>query len=665
MPARLSSETARLVGLDGYKILDTSPEQSFNDLREIAAAICNVSISFVSFVSGDRQWFKAEEGLGFREASRELSLCALALESKQTLIVPDIHQDPRFASHASVLGGPEIRFYACAPLLEANGHVLGTICVIDTEPRTLTKQQIAALEALARQAVMLLSRRTLVVENAEPASGTTRALQADMQSREQLRVAMDSAGLASWYFDPARNIVGGDGRMAQLFGLDIQEGSAEVWLAAIVEEDRTRVGEQFTASLTGAPYDTKFRVRVDGTLHWLHARAKNITNADGSVRMVGMCEDVSREELLAANLAKTAERLILAQHVSGATTFDWDVQQDIVSWGGEIFGRRPEELTSSVDFFSLLPESEQEPLRQVISAALLDGQEYYHEFQAHWPDGNLHWVSTVGKPLRNEQGKVISIVGANLDITDRRLSEEASLRSEKLAAVGRLASAISHEINNPLEAVTNLLYLVRNSPDLSQADQDHLEMADRELARVTHVTAQTLRFHRTPLDPTPINAVTVVNEILELYSTRLTASSITVEMKNSGDAAFTGFEGDIRQALNNLVGNSFDAMRRGGILKTRVRRGTEWKTSRRGTVITIADTGVGIGREATARIFEAFYSTKGIGGTGLGLWISHRIAHKHKGRLTFKSGTGQAHGTVFRFWLPREAASTASEAWAH
>ena len=664
MPRPESPESARLEALDSYSILDTHPERGFDDLTELAAAICGVPISLVSFVAGDRQWFKAEKGLGVRETPRNVSFCAHTLVSQETLVVSDARQDPRFRDNALVTGSPGIRFYAGAPIIERNGHALGTVCVIDTEPHTLTPQQISALETLARQAVSFLEHRTIAMEKSELAEEAVRAWKLAEQSKEQLQLAVDSGDLAAWYYNPVRNIVGGDARMRSLFGIVLSEGPAEIWLAAVVEEDRERVAYEFAAGLAGSPYDTKYRVRVDGELRWLHARAKITPHPDGGVQMVGICEDVSREELLTNDLARTAERLAMAQDVSGATTFDWDLATNRVSWGRDCFGRAASELQYSTDVFRLLPESDKQSLRRVLDAAITSGKEYSHQFRAYWPDGSLHWMSTSGKPLRDEHHVVVAVVGVTLDITDRKLSEEALLQSEKLAAVGRLASTMSHEINNPLEAVTNLLFLVRSSPDLASKDREHLDMADRELARVSQVTAQSLRFHRTLLNPVPINALTLLEEVLELYGTRLAASAIEVDLKASGDAAFIGFEGDIRQVLNHLIGNAFDAMRKGGSLKLRARQGTEWHTSRQGTVITIADSGKGIEREVQARVFEAFYSTKGIGGTGLGLWISYRIVHKHKGRLAFRSKTGQSHGTVFRLWVPGEVASTARNPWA-
>lgn len=296
-----TSESARLEALSSYSILDTVPEQRFDDITEIAAAVCGVPISLVSFVTGDRQWFKAEKGLGIRETTRDLSFCAHTLTTKQTLVIPDAREDPRFSGNALVTGEPGIRFYAGAPILEKNGHALGTVCVIDKEPRSLSPQQIMALEALARQAVGLLEHQTIAVEKAELANEATRALELAERTNEQLQFAMDSTNLAAWYYEPTQNIFGGDSRMRTLFGVPEAEAALEVWLAAIVEQDRERVGTEFAASLMGRHYDTKYRVQVGDKLHWVHARARMIPIAEDRVRMVGICEDLGQDKALAAD----------------------------------------------------------------------------------------------------------------------------------------------------------------------------------------------------------------------------------------------------------------------------------------------------------------------------------------------------------------------------
>ena len=246
---------------------------------------------------------------------------------------------------------------------------------------------------------------------------------------------------------------------------------------------------------------------------------------------------------------------------------------------------------------------------------------------------------------------------------DREQSALALMESEKLAAVGRLASSIAHEINNPLEAVTNLLYLVRGEDGLSQAGRDYMDTADRELARVSQIASQTLRFHRQSTSATQIQPDVLLHEVLNIYRTRLTSSRIQVEQRYDPTLRITCYEGDIRQVLSNLVGNAFDVMRKGGKLRLRTRARTWWNTGEKGILFTAADSGPGIEAAVRTRIFDAFFSTKGIQGTGLGLWISKRIVHKHGGHLVVRSRTGEQHGTVFHLWLPYALARTAKEAW--
>jgi GAF domain-containing protein len=157
-------EKARLTALQRYSILDTLPEQIYDDVTALASLVCGTPMSLVSLVDADRQWFKSTVGVDMRETPRSLSFCAHTLGTAKTLIVKDAQKDPRFLDNPAVTGQPGIRFYAGAPIVEPNGHVLGTVCVIDTAPRALTPIQIAALEALARHTMALMEMRRLLRE---------------------------------------------------------------------------------------------------------------------------------------------------------------------------------------------------------------------------------------------------------------------------------------------------------------------------------------------------------------------------------------------------------------------------------------------------------------------------------------------------------------------
>ena len=209
-----------------------------------------------------------------------------------------------------------------------------------------------------------------------------------------------------------------------------------------------------------------------------------------------------------------------------------------------------------------------------------------------------------------------------VDVTEAKRTEQTLLRSEKLAAVGRLASSIAHEINNPLEAVTNLVYLAQQSTD-DEKTIGYLNAIEIELRRASAIANQTLRFHKQSTAATKVTSATLISDTLSLYQGKLNNSSIMVETRDLAQEPVECFEGEIRQALANLIGNAIDAMHpKGGRLLLRSRNATDWATGRNGLRITVADTGSGIPKEAFNRLFEAFFTTKGHGGNGLGLWIT-------------------------------------------
>ena len=246
------------------------------------------------------------------------------------------------------------------------------------------------------------------------------------------------------------------------------------------------------------------------------------------------------------------------------------------------------------------------------------------------------------------------------DLSVQKQAEAALVQSEKLAAVGRLAASISHEINNPLEAVTNLLYLATHE-DLSPQAHTYLEQASQELARVSQIAGQTLRFHRQSTRPRSVTPQELMAPVLALYQGRMVNAQVEAMTDYRGEPRFVCYEGDIRQVLNNLVGNAIDAMRGKGVLRVRSHAATHPVTGIPGVRITVADDGHGMSRETLQNIFEPFYTTKGIHGTGLGLWISKGIVVKHHGVLSVRSRTaktdeaGADHGTgtVFSLFLPQ------------
>lgn len=265
----------------------------------------------------------------------------------------------------------------------------------------------------------------------------------------------------------------------------------------------------------------------------------------------------------------------------------------------------------------------------------------------------VRYLDFVYQPRRDADGSISGIIVLGVDVTESKRAEQVLLQSEKLNAVGRLASSIAHEINNPLEAVTNLLYLAQRSAVKEDVTR-YLTNAEVELQRVSAIANQTLRFYRQSTNARPVTSEDLIGGTLPLYQGRLFNSRVKVERSDRTRRAVTCFDGEIRQVLSNFIGNAIDAMNvSGGRLLIRSREGTDWATGRRGVILTVADTGAGMSPHTLSKIFEPFFTTKGDKGTGLGLWVSREIVDRHRGVLKVRSRqSAHKSGTVFALFLP-------------
>jgi PAS domain S-box-containing protein len=239
------------------------------------------------------------------------------------------------------------------------------------------------------------------------------------------------------------------------------------------------------------------------------------------------------------------------------------------------------------------------------------------------------------------------------NIEERRRTEDALRRSEKLAATGRLAASIAHEINNPLAALTNLVYLIETEAT-SEPIRGYAHTAQLELARVAHITRQTLAFCRESTSPTDVNLAELIDSALFLYATAIRNKNLEVRRELRFTGNIHGYPNELRQVLSNIVGNAVEAMPNGGCLRIRLYRSREWNNSRKsGVRIVIGDSGEGIKPDHKPRLFEPFFTTKAEKGTGLGLWVSQGIVEKHGGFIRLKSSTmPERRGTVFSVFLP-------------
>lgn len=302
-----------------------------------------------------------------------------------------------------------------------------------------------------------------------------------------------------------------------------------------------------------------------------------------------------------------------------------------------------------------------QPGLTLLREALQAHRETVAIIQNYKKDGTPFWNELSLSPITDREGKVTHFVGIQNDVTARVAFEDALRDSEKLAAVGRLAASIAHEINNPLATITNLVYLARNED--GKSDREYLlDMAAEELTRVTLLTTQSLRFYRQSTKPTAVRPTDLVAAVLDVYSVKLRNLGIFLERRDLTCDSIVCLESEIRQVVSNLLRNAMEAMEdKPGRVLVRVRPATDWGTRLTGGLITIADTGMGMSCETKERLYTAFHTTKEQKGTGLGLWLSKEIIDRHRGRIRVRSRQGHDSGTVFQLFLPYQGVVSTGE----
>jgi PAS domain S-box-containing protein len=350
-----------------------------------------------------------------------------------------------------------------------------------------------------------------------------------------------------------------------------------------------------------------------------------------------------------AELLDLATEAIIVRDLNGAIRF-WNAGAEaLYGWSRqEVLGRDLHQLLRTT-----FPSS-----KAATEQALLNQRSWEGNLTVRAKDGRELVVAT-RKVLNREQGSVLEI---QRDISAQLQAEEALRQAERLAAMGRVAGIIAHEINNPLEAITNAFYLLRSHPSLDDEARYYASLADQELQRAAHITRQTLSFYRDSKQPIPVSVTELLDNVIELQQRPILASHIVLEKKYRSPGMVRGFPGELRQVFLNLISNAIQAMPEGGTLRLRVAEGTHPETQRRGVVISVSDTGNGIRREDAGHLFQPFFTTKSAKGTGLGLWISKGIVQKYEGTIAFRSvHSTRGACTCFRVFLPMAGEPTAGD----
>ncbi len=394
-------------------------------------------------------------------------------------------------------------------------------------------------------------------------------------------------------------------------------------------------------------------VRVDGSPGWTFSRAVPLLDDKGEIaEWFGTATDVTERKQAEEKIRLYAERARFVMDSMPQKIFTTSA-----TGTGEYFNKQWTEFTGksaeqikSWRWTQFLHPDDAEETERFWRRSIESGEPFHLEHRFRREDGCDRWHLTRALPFRDGGGNVSMWIGSSTDIQDQKLATVALLKTEKLAAVGRLAASIAHEINNPLDAVMNTVYLAQGEPNLTEAAREYLRIADAELRRIAHITRQTLGFYRESSGPTTFAATTLLASVTDVLLAKVSAKRVSVQSECDPDLEIAGIFGELRQVLSNLVLNSVDAVGFGGVVRLRA------SSVRRGTAVrfTIADNGSGIAPAVMSQLFEPFFTTKGAVGTGLGLYVSKQLIESHGGSVRVRSSLKDQHrGTVFCIVLPR------------
>lgn len=401
-------------------------------------------------------------------------------------------------------------------------------------------------------------------------------------------------------------------------------------------------------------------LRRDGTEVWVRNSLSPLRDENGeAILTMAISENIDSRKKAERASEQITETLQLATRAADLGVWDVDVSTGEMDWSPrvrEIFGVTADSPLTMEDFYAGLHPDDRERLNELITRAL-DPKiraSYDTEYRVLRPSGEVRWAAATGmvyfEPVagRTEE-RPVRFIGIISDVTERRRAVDALVQAEKLAATGRLAASIAHEINNPLEAVTNLLFLLHETQD-PRDRMSYLSLAEQELKRVSEIATQTLRFYRDPAGPTSCNLNALLESVLTLFHGRAHMLNVDIFTRFSKPAIVHGSQGELRQVFVNLISNALDAMPSHGrlLVRTSIHHGPK-----AGIRVSIADTGNGMNPDVRGRLFRPFFTTKISTGTGLGLWLSLEILNKHGASIRIRSREGS--GTVMSVYFPEAA----------
>ncbi len=481
------------------------------------------------------------------------------------------------------------------------------------------------------------------------------------ESEARLKLATEVAKLGVFVWHTAEDRASWENdRMYEIFGRTREEGpvNGTAFMNEVVHPDyREAFQRAMEATLQKGErfYFEGIICLPDKTLRWIEAVGQLQVRTDGSAgQILGTIRDITHIKKNEEALRESSKRLgELAAIV--ASSDDVIVSKDlngiITSWNAaatRVFGYSAEEMIGA-SILKLIPENLHSDEKTIIESIQAGRRVEHFETVRVTKSGQLLDVSLTVSPVKDEKGQVIGASKILRDISGRKRIEQSLLQAEKIAATGRMAATIAHEINNPLEAVMNLLYLLR--PMITDPEGiNYLSSAEDELGRVSHIAKQTLGYYREHASASSASLAEIVLHAITIYEPRCMAAGIEIRKSLDSSRKIVLRRGEMMQVISNLIANSIYAMPAGGLLSISVE---DAKRSPDGIVLTIEDNGVGIAADVLPKVFDAFFTTRSAVGTGIGLFVAKQFVEGHGGQIEIQSSNdAENHGTVVRVFLP-------------
>jgi PAS domain S-box-containing protein len=500
---------------------------------------------------------------------------------------------------------------------------------------------------------------TVVIQALEVTANVT-VRKAMEENAERLRLAQTAAQIGTWEWDPVEDARALSPELYRIFGTSRTDpDSARKWEDRVFPADTAMVRRSMAAGHRRGSMEFEYRyLHPEKGMRWFYCKGRRVR---GETRMYGIVQDITARK----GAQEASQRLAAIVESSDDAIASKDLTGVVTSWNRaaeRIFGYTAEEMIGRPITTIIPPELHDDETK--ILATIARGERIDHfETVRLTKSGERIDVSLTISPVRNETGEIVGAAKIARDITQQKKAERALRTSERLASVGRLAATVAHEINNPLEAITNLIFLAKATPSREDTDR-FLTMAEDELNRVSHLTRQTLGFYRESKPVAVVQVGELIESLASIFSSRARNRGIKIDAEVSEDAASLKVSAEMRQVVANLVANSMDAMESGGRVRIRAATGHSWRGEQeRGVRLTVADSGSGIPKAIRPRMFEPFFTTKKDVGTGLGLWVCKGIVENNRGEIRMKSSAEPGHSwTAFTVFLPlKPGAAVAQE----